>query len=108
MRGGRTLAGGQAGRGDGDPEPHRAPVGHEHERGAARISAYREDGETAAEEGMGRVGYLDLSKRARAGFERGIRYCSFVRSPTTIAQVPGEAIADRSLLRLIRMWLDAL
>ena len=54
--------------GDGDAEPHRVAIGDEHERGATRLSADREDGESAAEERMGRVGYLDLVReRAEAG-----------------------------------------
>src|SRR4051795_3935334 len=70
---GADLARCQAGRGDGDAEPHRVAVGHEHEGGAARISGDREDGEAASEEGMGRVGYLDLLGRSLGRVvERGI------------------------------------
>ena len=45
----------------------RVAVGHEDEGGATGISGDREDGEAASEEGVGRVGYLDLFGGPRAG-----------------------------------------
>jgi hypothetical protein len=67
------LARCQAGRGDRDAEPHRVAIGDEHDRGVAGLSTDREDGEAAPEEGMGRVGYLDLVRgRLRRVVERGI------------------------------------
>jgi hypothetical protein len=53
----------QAGRGDGDAKPHRVAIGYEDERGVARLTADRDDGEAASEERMCRVGYLDLLGR---------------------------------------------
>jgi hypothetical protein len=68
-----NLSGGQAGRSDGYAESHRFAIGDEHDRGAARLAADREDGEAAPEEGMGRVGYLDLLReRLRWVVDRGI------------------------------------
>jgi hypothetical protein len=72
------LARRQAGRGDGDAEPHRVAIGHEHERGAARLTGDGDDGEAAPEEGMGRVGYLDLLGRelgrvVDGGIKAGLR-----------------------------------
>jgi hypothetical protein len=64
----------QTGRGDGDAESHRLAIGDEHDRGAARLTADREDGEAAPEEGMSRVGYLDLLReRFRWVVDRGIK-----------------------------------
>jgi hypothetical protein len=53
----------QAGRSDGDAEPHAVAIGDEDDGLVAGLPADREDGEAATEEGMGRVGYLDLLGR---------------------------------------------
>jgi hypothetical protein len=53
----------QAGRDDGDAKPHAVAIGDEHDGLIAGLPADREDGEAATEEGMGRVGYLDLLGR---------------------------------------------
>jgi len=80
------LARRQAGRGDGDAEPHRVAIGDEHDCGPTRLTTDREDGESASEEGMGGIRYLDrLRERLRWVVERGIMVGSrSTRSTTAI------------------------
>jgi hypothetical protein len=74
----------QAGRSDGDAKPAIAAIGDEHDGVVAELPADREDGKAATEEGMGRVGYLDLlGWEFRWVVERGIMEgARSTRSPT--------------------------
>jgi hypothetical protein len=53
----------EGGRRDRYPKPELVTVGHEHERRAVRLAADREDAESASEERMAWVRYLDFLLR---------------------------------------------
>jgi hypothetical protein len=59
------LAWREGGRRDRDTKPKLVAIGHEHERRAMRLAADRQDRESASEERMGRVCYLDLLREPR-------------------------------------------
>jgi hypothetical protein len=68
------LAWREGGRRDRDAKPELVTIGYEHDGHAVRLAADRQDGESASEEGMGRVRYLDFLResRRRRVVERGI------------------------------------
>lgn len=83
----------QAGRSDGDAEPHIVAIGDEHDGVVAGLPADREDGEAATEEGMDRVGYPDLlGRELRWVVERGIMEGS--RSTTSTTIISGSCSSD--------------
>jgi hypothetical protein len=54
-------------------KPELVTIGYEHDRHTVRLAADRQDGESASEEGMGRVRYLGLLRESwwRRVVERG-------------------------------------